>query len=227
MGTDGTPNQDDLNLNSGETQTPQSYTPEQLEKAVEKAVRDARTAVMADVGRTRAEAERALKAANEATERLQKLQKEQEEAQLEAVRDDPDLLSTIQARHESRRLKSELETERQEKLNLANKLDEFVNKEKEATKLTIAQKVASARKVDAKLLTKMAKFTDGTEESIDEIAKDLSKAQKSQEEEFIPDSSRSRGGSSRNVMDVRKDFIARKITSEQYAEKMKALGFQP
>ena len=37
MGTDGTPNQDDLNLNSGDTQTPQSYTPEQLEKAVEKA----------------------------------------------------------------------------------------------------------------------------------------------------------------------------------------------
>ena len=224
---DGTAVQDDVKLNPEKTETPQSYTSEQLEKAVEKAVRDARTAVMADVGRTKAEADKALKAATDATERLRKLQKEQEEVELEAVKEEPDLLSAIRARHEARRLKSELEAKDAKLNELEGKIGEFTNKEREAVKLTIAQKVAAARKVDVNLLTKLAKFTDGTEEAIEEIAKDLPKARKSQEEEFTPDSNRSRGGSSQNVQDVQKDYITGKITTVQYSEKMKALGVMP
>lgn len=224
---DGTAVQDGVIPATEQKETPSSFTPEQLAQAVEKAARDARTAVMADVGRTKAEAERALKAARDATERLTRLQKEQEEAELEAAREEPDALSAIRARHEARRLKAELDTNKAELELARSQIGEYTNKEKEATKLTMSQKVAASHNVDSNLLSRLAKFTDGTEESIEAIARDLPKVQKSPEGVFKPDSNRSMGGTSRGKYDIMKDYNSGRINAVQYAEQMKAQGLTP
>lgn len=230
MGTDGTENQEGVIPVPDSKETPTSYTPEQVKQAVEKATRDARTAVLADAGRIKAEAERALKAARDATDRLDRMQKEQEEAELQNAQGDDDALSAIRARHESRRLKAELDARNAELEAARSQIGEYTNKEREATKQTIAQKVAASQGVDSSLLTRLAKFTDGTEESIEAIAKDLPKAQSKgpeSQETFKPDSNRSRGGTPKDKYTVMKDYSAGNINAVQYKEQMNALGLTP
>ena len=104
-------------------------------------------------------------------------------------------------------------------------MSEFANKEREATKLTIAQEVASDFRVDTGLLTKLAKFTNGSREDIEAIAKDLPRA--NQVKTLTPDSNRSRGGSPQGKSEIQKDYIAGKINAVLYTEKLKALGLVP
>jgi hypothetical protein len=172
MGKDGVANQSDATLTSGKAQTPQTISVEEHEKAL----RDAKSAALADVGRLRAESEKAIKAATAANERLNALMKEREEAELATVRDDPEKLTAFQTRQRARQLESDLATRDTELNDLKARLAVFESREAESQKLTKAQEIAGKLNVDPVRLTNLAKFTNGSPEAIEEIAKALPRA---------------------------------------------------
>ena len=222
---DGLDTQTDVALGTEEKETPE---PNYSQKQLDKAVNDAVSAGKAEVGRMRADADRALIAAKAAMERLDRQQKEQEEAEIAAAGDDNDALSAIRSRQALRHKNAELEAAKTELDEANTRLKESDTKDAEAAMAAIAEGVAVRLKVDPKTLVRMAKFTDGAVESIEEAAKTLPKvSQEANDETRPPDSNRSRGGSSQSVQDVRKDYTSGNINAVQYAEKMKALGVIP
>lgn len=217
---DGTTTQAGVTPNPVVTGTP-TFTQEQVDKMV----RDARTSVMADIGRQRAEAEKALKAATAAQERLSKLEAERMEAELEAAKDQPDKIRLIRESQRRKALESKLEQAETELNEHKVRLTELTQKETESRKSQISREIATRLNVDPGTLAKLAKFTDGTAEAIEDIANNLPKLNTMNT--FKPDSNRTSGGTSQTVMDVKKDYIAGKINAVQRAEKLRALGETP
>ena len=160
---DGKETQTDVTLGTEGTETPpKTYT----EKEVEKRVLDARTAVMAD-------ATRAKKAAEDALNRVSLMMKEQEEKELESYKDDTEGLRRIRAEQRARQLASELDQERKARTELEDKQKQIDADMVESTKERNAREIATRLGVDVNRLIKLAKFTDGTTESIEDIAKEL------------------------------------------------------
>jgi hypothetical protein len=143
----------------------------------EKQLRDARTAVMADVGRQKKAAEDAMRTAQAAQERLNKLLKDQEQAELEAAKDNPEKLSALQERQKRRQIESELETARTELNDKNTRLTQYESREAESARETKAREIAARLSVDATELVTLSKYTNGTPEAIEEIAKRLPKGQ--------------------------------------------------
>lgn len=220
MPTDGTTTQPDATLTTEKAGTPQ-FTQEQLDKAV----RDARTAVLADAGRMRTEAEKALKAAQGAQERLTKLEKERIDMELERAKDQPAEIRRIRAEQKAKELESKLEQAETELTEHKSKLTEYTQKEAESKKQTVAQEVAARLNVDSATLGRLARFTDGSAEAIEDIAKTLPK--KTNTPEMKVDSGKTSGGTTQNKYQIMQDFNSGKINAEQYAEKLKAIGEKP
>jgi len=186
---DGTNTQADATLGDGKTGTPQTITREEHEKAL----RDARTAVMADVGRERKGVEDAMKSVHAAQDRLDKMVKDQEQAELESVRDDPEKLTAVQERQRRRAIETELATARLELNDKTTKLTAYESREAETARETRAREIATRLNVDPVRLAKLSKFTDGTPEAIEEIGKELPKGKR---EGLRADSNSSIGGGS-------------------------------
>jgi hypothetical protein len=209
MGTDGTENQVDATLNPETTETPKTVTITKEEH--EKAVREARTAALADVGRLRKESENAVKAAQAAQLRIDKLLKEQEAAELEAASGNPEQLSAVQERQKRRRAESELESAKQQ-LDSANEKIKQIETEKSQTVLEqLVTKLAAKYNVSADRLSKLAKHTDGSQEEIEDLAKELPKIQTPQP--LKTDSNLGNGGAS----DVLTNEQIEKMSAEEYA----------
>ncbi len=174
MITDGKPQQSGVTPGTVQAGTPlETISREDHEKALRKAVLDTRSAVLADIGRQKKAADDAMKAAQAAQERNAKLEKEREQAELESARDHPAQLSMIQERQKRRQLEAELETTRTELTSHKSRLTDYESKEAEQGKLTKAQEIAARLNVDTVSLTRLAKYTDGSAEAIEEIAKAL------------------------------------------------------
>ncbi len=195
-----------------------TYTQDQLEKAI----REAKTSVMADARRFQVEGEKALKAAQDARDRLAQLERDREEAELEAAKDEPDKLRAIRLTQELRQHKADLAKARDELAAKDAKLIDLTAREQEELRKVTVKEVAAKTGVSASLLAKLAKATDGTAEAIEDIAKDLPK-----EAHLRPDSNRSLGGTSQSKTQVMQDYTSGKINTVQYAEKMRALGEEP
>ena len=216
---DGTTTQADAKLGTENAGTP-TYTKDQVDKML----RDARTAAMADVGRMKTEAEKALKAASAAADRLKQLEKEREEVELEAAKDEPDRLTMIRTRQQMRQREAELAQAREELNATKTTLTELQSQRAESQKEINAREIAARLGVDLSRLVKLAKFTDGSAEAIEDLAKDLTKNQ-----DFHPDSNRGNGGNTRSALEIRKDFIAGKYSNnpEKYEQDLKAVGARP
>lgn len=148
-----------------------TFTKEQVEEQVRKARSDA----LAETGRLRVESEKAVKLATAAQERLNRMLKAQEEQELESHKDDPEALRRIRAEQKARDLESELEKERSTRTELEERQKLIDASVVESTKERNAREIATRLGVDANKLIKLAKYTDGKVESIEEIAKELPK----------------------------------------------------
>jgi len=189
MAQDGTQDRTDSKLGAGTTQTPKTYTEEEHTKLVT----EAKTSALADVGRLRAEASKALTAATAAEARIKAIEQAREEAEQEAARDDPPELRRIRAEQAKKRAESELAEAKQE-LNEKNELLKQRDAERvESTKERNAREIATRLNVDPVRLAKLAKFTDGTPEAIEDIAKDLPNIGEKRTP-LISDSGRGSGG---------------------------------
>lgn len=164
---DGTTDGADVTLNPEQKGTPNVETVT-LEQA-NKMVRDAQSAVLADVGR-------AKKAAEDAIARLNKLEQERLDAELEAAKDDPPALAHIQEKQAHQQTKAELEKERLTRTELEEKLKQWNEEQAATAKERKAREIAARLNVDASKLVNLARFTDGTPEAIEAVAKELPKA---------------------------------------------------
>ena len=169
---------------------PETFTREQVEERERKAKSDA----LADVGRLKTSADNAIKAAQAAEVRVNQMLKDQEDAELEDARDDAEKLSAIRERQAKRRAESELAQAKQELSEKDEQIKQYGDKEAESTKELNAREIATRLNVDANRLAKLAKFTDGSPEAIEEIAKELPKRGEAKET-LKPDSGKTTGGS--------------------------------
>ncbi len=170
-------------------QDPESFTKEQRDEDVRKAKSDA----LAEVGRHKKAAEDAIKALKATNTRIDQMLKDQEDAELEDAKGDTEKLSAVKERQGRRRAEAELAKVTQERDEKDEKIKQQDEKEAESTKERNAREIASRLDVDANRLAKLAKFTDGSTEAIEEIANDLPK--KGEAKTLKVDSGKTTGGS--------------------------------
>ena len=169
-------NQDSSGGDEGSTsKEPQTFTEEQRDKAVQDALsaagRDAKSIKEKSV-----EAEQILTNAKKTQEGIQAEQKrwqgDRDEAERETVKDDSEALKSLQERQRQRAKEAELARRAQE---LDAKEERHKGKLEEADKVTkelSARDIASKYNIDAESLVK---FTDGSEEAMEELAQQLPK----------------------------------------------------
>lgn len=217
--------QPDTQSSAAQTNTPETFTREQVQEAARKARSDA----LAESGRYKAEAEKALKAMKAAEERMARMMKDTEEAELAAAKDEPERLTNIRIRGQLRTMEAEREKYRTELEEANARLAETNAKYIDTNRETLVHQIAAQHGVDAAKLAKLARFTDGTHDAIAEIAQDLPRGAQTtaQSNPLRPDSNRSVGGSALTVLEVRQKYISGKLTAPQYAEQMRQLGAQP
>ena len=187
---------------------PETYTKEQVEKLVSErhSKLDKRIAELEKVTAKSTKAvELAEKRAADAEAAFVKAQKEKDDADLEAIRDNPDALTQYQIKVRHRERDAEL-TRRERELIQREAEDEEAKQELLEFKQTkLASEIASKFEgVDPATLTEL---TDGSAEKMELLAKKLGTLKVKKEEvpgspEFKPDSGLTSGG-------------ARKLTAEQ------------
>ena len=178
--------QDNTSVGEQETsETTQTFTKEQVEERERKAKSDA----LADIGRYKKSADNAIKAAQAAEERINRMLKQQEEDELAAHSDEPDRLAVIRERQTRRTAESELAKTKQELEEEKAKTQEAQQAEAKSTQERNAREIATRLGVDAKTLMK---FTDGSTEAMEELAKVLPK--KGEARTLTPDSGKTTGG---------------------------------
>jgi len=166
----------------GETSVVTQETSEVIKAAENKARSDA----LADANRSLAEAKMHRTAGEAAEKRVTQMLKDYEED----IRDDPDKLTAFRARLAKATADAELARTVQE-LDGANERLRQIDEEKaQFTREQRSREIATRLGVDPKKLIKLAKFTDGTSEAIEDIAKDLVNPSES----LNPDSNRATGG---------------------------------
>ena len=171
----------------GTSEQPKTYTEEEKAKAVSDALSAAgRIAKQLDQQREALEAERKQLTAS----RVQ-WQREKDEAELEAARDDPDALKSLRARQKQSEREAELDRREQELKISGEKHAEALKGVAQYTKERNAHEIAARLNVDFELLMK---FTDGSTEAMEELAKALPK--KGEATILRPDSGRTIGGGS-------------------------------
>ena len=168
---------------------PETFTKERHDEDVRKAKSDA----LAEVGRYKKSADDAIKAVKATEARIDQMLKDQEDAELADAEGNAEKLDAIKERQGKRRAENELAKVRQELDENKEKVRLLDEKEVESTKERNAREIASRLDVDAKRLVKLAKFTDGSTEAIEEIAQELPK--RGEAKTLKVDSGKTTGGS--------------------------------
>jgi hypothetical protein len=200
-----TTQQDETNTNQGnepagaditspETDgTTPKFTKAQLDEQVKKATADSRT----EMGRLKAESERLRKQSERTEQRITKILADQETAEMEAAKDKPDKVVILQERNARRKLEAELESERNARTVLEERQKVIDQEIAQSKRSQTVQEIATRLKVNPEKLARLSRYTDGSKEAIEEIAKEISPATPKPEGEdttFHADSGRNRGG---------------------------------
>ena len=193
MAKDGTVTQADIKLGAEDKGTPKVTFSDEQRVEVAKLVTEAKTSALADVGRLRVEAAKALTAATAAEERIKAMERAREDAELDANQDNPAELRRIRAEQGKKKADDELVRVTAELDEKNQRLNQYATEKAESTRTQTAREVATRLNVDVEKLIKFTKFTDGSPEAIEDIAKDLPKITLLNPA-LRPDSNRSIGG---------------------------------
>ena len=147
---------------------PETFTKEQLEANSRKAVNDA----LSVAGRSAKAFEAREQAIKDAEEHLSQSIAASRSAEIEAAGDDRDAVATIRKRHTEAERQDKLDKKERELKAKEETIQHDVEKVTKAESKERAQVVASKHDVAAETLEK---FTDGTLESMEELAKSLPK----------------------------------------------------
>lgn len=194
---DGTETQTDVILEAEEKETPKEepqYSQSQLDAHGKEKEQQARNAALADIGRLTKESERSLKAATAAGERTKKLLREMEDMETEAAQGNSGQRSEQEVKQ--MQLRRQVQTELTDvQLELDGKNERLAQLEAdkvESTKGQTARDIAARLGIDVDRLVRLSKFTDGSTEAIEELAKELPK--KEVRPPIITDSNQGGGG---------------------------------
>lgn len=173
MLSDGTDPNPDVTLGDEETETPEETTYTQTQ--YDKAIRDARTAVLADSGRF----EQGLKQANAAAERIKK-QREQLLTELEEVEKsltdgDARQLDAVSERKQRRTLQTNYDDIESENSELKERITQLEASQSRGDRDVRVKDVATRLKVDVDRLIEASQFTDGSLEALEGLAKTMTK----------------------------------------------------
>jgi len=139
---------------------------------VEAMVSKARSDALSELGRYKKAADEAVRQVQAVEERLSRLQEERFEAELEAVKEDPDRLREIRQRQRETKERMSAETERRRWESEKAAYDERIKKAEAIERRELAREVATEFKVDYKTLERFG--TD--KETMGELAKSLPKS---------------------------------------------------
>ncbi len=179
-----------------EPETTQDNTSEEekeTSKLIKVAEQKGKSDGLAEAGRLRAENEKLVTSSKKLTTRIDTILRERDEAELETHKDNPAQLSAIRERQTRRTVESNLESMTGERDSLKERIREGDEAEALLKKGETAKEVATRLEVNSKQLIKLAKFSDGSTEEIEDIAKNLPKV--NPEDDLNPDSNISSGGS--------------------------------
>ena len=223
--TDGTETQDDVALVQEETETSEEqpeFTKSQFEAEARVREQRARSDALSDIGRLQREATNAMKAAEAAQERVKKMLKEQEDFELQTAEGNTEQLSAVKERIQRRQIESELE-DAQLKLNQRDEeLSEIRKASQEVIKQSQARAIAERLGVDADRLISLSRFTDGSAEAMEGIAKELPKA--TRRPPVKTDLGGRGGGGGRTFAEFEKEYIAGNVSLAAYEERARKEG---
>ena len=173
----------------GTSKEPETFTKEQAQEMTQKAISDA----LAKAGRDAKSLEQRDTALKAKEEKFTQEARARREKELDDNRDNVDALTNIRAKHkrddlssEYTKLQSELEVEKEK----GKQRDTEIAK---STQEIRTREIATLLNVDTKTLSKLSKFTDGSDEAIKGIAEGLPK--KGEPKPLVkPDSGRTIGG---------------------------------
>ena len=190
----GGPNEtQDVNTSGQKEETskaePETFTQKDMEEATRKSSSDA----LAELGRFKKINADLIKSSQVLQERQERKDREADEAELEANRDKPDVLSVIKERTARRLAENELSLVRQDLSEKEERLKEVEKKEGESTKERNAREVATRLGVDPKILGRLAQLTDGSIGEIEKEAKGLPKVAEAKDPLKV-DSGKTMGG---------------------------------
>ena len=154
---------------TGTSGEPETFTREQHEAELRKARSDA----LAEVGRYKQSAEKAVSSAKAAQERLEQYIRDQEEQELEAAKDEPERVKTLKAYQEVRKTKADLAKAQQELKDKEDELSTIRSQEAESTKERKAREIATRLGKDESRAVNVAKFTDGSPEAMEAVISEL------------------------------------------------------
>jgi len=148
--------------------TPETFTREQVDTVSQKAVSDA----LSKAGRTATAFEKREVAVKATEDRIAQERKDKDQAELDAVKDDHEARSAIEERHKHRDTKSQLAKVTQELEDEKERGKQRDEDTVKSTKERNAREIATRLEVDA---SQLLKFTDGSSEAMEELAKVLPK----------------------------------------------------
>jgi hypothetical protein len=219
---DGTENEQDISsAEDKETpeQEPETFTKEQHEAELKKARSDA----LAELGRYKQNAEKAVASAKAAQDRLEQYIRDQEEQELENAKDEPERVKTLKAYQEARKIKAKLAEAQQELKDKEDELASIRSIEVESTKERNAREIATRLGVDESKAVNVAKFTDGSPEAMEAVISELPKKTK----QNLRVDSGGTGGGGLNWEKIRDDFIknpSNPSVQKRYLEAKEKLG---
>lgn len=187
---------------------------------VEAMVSKARSDALSELGRYKKAADEAVRQVQAVEERLSRLQEERFEAELEAVKEDPDRLREIRQRQRETKERMSAETERRRWESEKAAYDERIKKAETIERRDLAREIATEFNVDYKTLEKF-----GTDrETMVELAKSLPKsgdAQGGQGSRVTepPESGKTKGISTRKLTLE----AVQKMTPEERAKRFKEI----
>ena len=194
----------DATLSSGESGT-------SLEQQIKAAELKGKSDALADVNRTLAESTKARKAAEAAEQRVTQMVREYEET----IKDEPDKLNEFRGRQAKAQANAELARVTQELDEAKTRLAKIETEKGESATQQKAREIATRLSVDVDTLIKLAKFTDGSPEAIEDIPKDLSKI--NPQNPLNPDSNGGKG-SNASEKQIRERFITRRDDPQAKAD---------
>jgi len=159
---------DEKETSEKETET---FNQKQLDEARQQGKSDGLT----ESGRLRKAKEASDKIAERAIVRLEKFEKQMEDDELSRAEGDEKKISAINERRIRRQTENELASKNTELEDLTEKLRQAEEISGQYTKELNAREIATRLEVDPKKLAKLSKYTDGSVEAIEELAKELPK----------------------------------------------------
>ena len=207
---------------ANEVSPPKSYTQEDIDKAVQRALSSAGRDFkgLTDIKKS---VDAAVSSAQQLLERAEARQRELDQRELDAVKENPDMLALIREKQALRNERLTIEREKASRVAEEAKIASEVTEARQVKIQVQIDAIVAEQKIDP---NKLGELIDDTV-SIERIAKIASALPKVVTQTPRSDSGDTHGGAAPTILQIRQDYIAGKIPASKYAEECIKRGIYP